>query len=118
MYIVEQFYKKVLKKEPPYYTKHAFVTIMWKPIRKYINVVIITNVPFPNLRVALYRIIEFTIGKNVFICMRCNIISGEEGVIIGENTIVSAGSLVNRDILSNATTLCMPIKVLGGRKEV
>lgn len=165
MYIVEQFYKKVLKKEPPYYAKYSLITILWKPVRKYMNVVIIPNVPFSNIRVILYRMIGFTIGKNVFIgmkcymddvaikntviednvtisygcyfaChgkdqghttitiknnvyigMRCNIISGKEGVTIGENSIIGAGSLVNRDIPSNATAVGIPIKILDARKE-
>jgi len=165
MYLAEQFYKKILKKEPPYYVKYSLVTIVWKPIRKYINVVIIPNVPFTNLRVYLYRIIGFNIGKNVFIgmkcymddvaikntviednvtisygtyfaChgkgqrhtkitikenayigMRCNIISGKEGVIIGENTIVGAGSLVNKNIPSNTTAVGVPVKILDDQKE-
>ncbi len=164
MYLAEQFYKKVLKKEPPYYAKYSLVTVIWKPARKYINVVIIPNVPFSNLRVFLYRLIGFKIGKNVFIGMKCymddvaientviednvtisygtyfachgkdqghtkiiiknnvyigmrsNIISGKDGVTIGENSIVGAGSLVNRDIPSNATAVGVPIKVLDNKR--
>ncbi len=166
MYLAEQFYKKVLKKEPPYYAKYSLVTVIWKPARKYINVVIIPNVPFSNLRVFLYRLIGFKIGKNVFIGMKCymddvaientviednvtisygtyfachgkdqghtkiiiknnvyigmrsNIISGKDGVTIGENSIVGAGSLVNRDIPSNATAVGVPIKVLDNKREL
>ena len=55
MYLVEQFYKKILKKEPPYYAKYSFLTIVWRPIRKYLNVVIIPNVSFSRLRVSLVR---------------------------------------------------------------
>ena len=165
MYIVEQYYKKVLKKEPPYYAKYSIVTILWKPIRKYINVVIIPNVPFSSLRIILYRMIGFNIGKkvfigmkcymddvainntviednvtisygtyfachgkgqghtkiiikeNVYIGMRCNIISGKEGVTIGENAIVGAGSLVNRDIPANVRAVGVPITILDDVKE-
>ena len=164
MYILEQFYKKVLKKEAPYYVKYSIFTILWKPIRKYMNVVIIPNVPFSNLRVTLYRMIGFDIGKNVFIgmkcymddmaikntviednvtisygtyfaChgkdqghttitiknnvyigMRCNIISGKDGVTIGENSIIGACSLVNRDIPSNATAVGVPTKILDNKR--
>ncbi len=160
MYVIEQFYKRVLKKTPPYYAKYSFLTIIWKPIRKYINVVIIPNVPFSNLRVSLYRLIGFKIGKNVFIgmkcymddvvikntiiednviisygcyfsChgkdqghtsivikkgayigMRCNILSGEKGITIGENSIVGAGSLVNKDIPNNAKAVGVPLRIL------
>lgn len=165
MYLAELFYNKILKKEPPYYAKYSVVTIIWKPIRKYINVVIIPNVPFSNLRIILYRMIGFSIGKNVFIgmkcymddvaikntviedgvtisygtyfaChgkgqghtkitikqnvyigMRCNIISGKDGVSIGKNSIIGAGSLVNRDIPADARAVGVPIKILDDCKE-
>lgn len=161
MYIIEQFYKMVLKKEPPYYAKYSLITIIWKPIRKYINVVIIPNTPFNKLRVFLYRMIGFQIGKNVFIgmkcymddmaikntiiednvtisygcyfaChgkgqghtaivikkgtyigMRCNILSGKEGIIIGEESVIGAGSLVNISIPDNMKAAGVPVKVWG-----
>jgi len=166
VYLIEQFYVKILKKEPPYYAKYSLLTIVWKPIRKYINVVIIPNIPFSNLRVILYRMIGFNIGKNVFIgmkcymddivvkntiiednvtisygtyfaChgkgqgytkivikenayigMRCNIISGKEGVTIGENSIIGAGSLVNKDVPSYSVAAGVPIQILDTKKEL
>lgn len=165
MYMAEQFYRKILKKEPPYYAKYSLVTIIWKPIRKYINVVIIPNVPFSNLRVILYKMIGFNIGKNVFIgmkcymddvaikntiiednvtisygtyfaChgkgqphtkiiikenvyigMRCNIVSGKDGVTIGEYAIVGAGSLINKDLPAYCKAVGVPIKILDEYKE-
>lgn len=158
MYIVEEFYKKILKKEPPYYAKYSFVTMLWKPIRKYLNVVIIPNVPFTKLRVAMYRWIGYSIGKNVFIgmkcylddvaidkmviednvtisygcyfaChgigqkhtqiiikkrayigMRCNVVSGKNGVTVGYDSIVAAGSLVNKDVEQKTIVAGVPIK--------
>ena len=159
MYIVEQFYAKILQREAPYYAKYSLWTILWKPIRKYLNVVIIPNIPFSNLRVFLYRLIGFQIGKNVFIgmkcymddvaikntiiedgvtisygcyfaChginqrhtfitikegayigMRCNILSGKNGITIGAHSIVGAGSLVNINIPDGATGVGVPIRV-------
>lgn len=164
MYMMEQFYRKVLKKEPPYYAKYSLITMVWKPIRKYINVVIIPNTPFSNLRVILYRMLGFKIGQNVFIgmkcymddmdpektiieddviisygcyfaChgkgqghtniviekgaylgMRCNVISGEDGIIIGKNTIVGAGSLVNKSISENISVAGVPAKMILNEK--
>ena len=160
MYLIEQFYQKILKKEPPYYAKYSIWRIVWKPIRKYINVVIIPNIPFSRLRVLLYRMIGFQIGKNVFIgmkcymddlaiekihiednvtisygcyfaChgkrqehtkihikegayigMRCNILSGKEGIVIGKKSIVGAGSLVNKNVLNYVTVVGVPIKIV------
>jgi len=165
MFLVEHFYKRVLQKEPPYYAKYSLFMILWKPIRKYLNVVVIPNVPFNGLRVSMYRLIGFKIGKNVFIgmkcylddmvikktiieenvtisygcyftChgkeqghttinikkgayigMRCNILSGKEGIIIGEQSIIGAGSLVNKNIPAGATAVGVPIKVLRGSVE-
>ena len=162
MYLVEQVYKQILKKDPPYYARYSLITIVWKPIRKYLNVVIIPNIPFTSLRVACYRMIGFRIGKNVFIgmkcylddvavskmiiednvtisygcyfaChgkgqehtqihikegtyigMRCNILSGKEGIVIGEKSIIGAGSLVNRSIPDNAKVVGAPIRILDG----
>lgn len=159
MYLVEQFFKKVLKKKPPYYAKYSILTIVWKPIRKFLNVAIIPNTPFSNLRVSLYRLIGFQIGNNVFIgmkcymddvevgmtiiednvtisygcyfaChgkgqkhtsilikkgtyigMRCNILSGRKGIIIGEDCIIGAGSLVNKNVPKGAIAIGVPIKI-------
>jgi acetyltransferase-like isoleucine patch superfamily enzyme len=159
MYLVEQFYKKILKKHPPYYAKYSIWTILWKPIRKYLNVVIIPNIPFSNLRVAFYRLIGFNIGKNVFIgmkcymddvaigntvieddvtisygcyfaChgkgqkhtkitikkgtyigMRCSIISGREGITVGEEVVIGANSLLNRSIPTGSIAFGVPVKI-------
>ncbi len=159
MYLVEKFYEKVLRKEAPYYAKYSLFMILWKPLRKYLNVVVIPNVPFTNLRVSLYRMIGFNIGKNVFIgmkcylddmamemmhieedvtisygcyfaChgkgqrhtvihikkgaylgMRCNVISGKEGITIGERSVVGAGSLVNKNIPDGKVAAGIPIVI-------
>ena len=128
MYLVEQFYKKVLKKEPPYYAKYPLTTIIWKPIRKYINVVIIPNVPFTNLRVALYRMIGFNIGKNVFIGMKCYLDDvAIEKMIIEENVTISYGCYfashgkgqVHTMIhIKNGAYLGMRCNILSGKKGI
>ncbi len=158
--MAEWFYKKILKKKPPYYAKYTLGTVLWKPLRKYLNVVIIPNVPFTTLRVALYRRIGFDIGRNVFIgmkcylddvaidkmviedgvvisygcyfaChgigqehteiviqkdvylgMRCNVISGQKGVVIGRGAIVGAGSLINKSIPEYSIAAGVPAVVL------
>ena len=159
MYLAEQFYKKILKQEPPYYAKYSLGLILWKPIRKYLNVVIIPNIPFNNLRVILYRLIGFKIGKGVFIGMKCylddvaikkiivednvtisygcyfashgkgqrhtpillkkgtyigmrsSILSGKNGIVIGENVIIGANSLVNKSIPKNHIAFGVPIQI-------
>jgi len=156
-----EIYYKLLKKPVPYYARYPMWLIIWKPIRKFINVVLIPNIPFSNLRIILYRyLIGYKIGKKVFIgmksylddlepqsttiednvtisygCyfalhgigqkhsfihirkgayvgMRSTIIADEEGIIIGENTIIGAASLVNKSLPDNVTAAGVPAKVI------
>ena len=156
-----EIYYKLLKKPVPYYARYPMWLIIWKPIRKFINVVLIPNVPFSNLRIILYRyLIGYKIGKKVFIGMKCylddlepqsttiednvtisygcyfalhgigqkhsfihirkgayvgmrsTIIADEEGIIIGENTIIGAASLVNKSLPDNVTAAGVPAKVI------
>jgi acetyltransferase-like isoleucine patch superfamily enzyme len=92
MIIAELFYK--LRKKPvPYYAKYPLWLIIWKPIRKYFNVVLIPNIPFSRLRVFCYRnIIGYKIGKNVFIGMKCYLDDLEpKSTVIENNVTVSYG---------------------------
>jgi len=92
MYIMEIFYEKVLKKDPPYYAKYPLALMLYKPIRKYINVVLIPNIPFTNIRVWMYRLIGFKIGRNVFIGMKCYLDDVDPKMtIIGDNVTISYG---------------------------
>jgi len=165
MYIIEEYYRRVLKKEPPYYAKYSLLTIIWKPIRKGLNTTIIPNIPFNFIRIILYKLLGFKIGQNVFIGMKCylddidikmitieddvtisygcyfachgkdqvhtpihikkgaylglrtTIISGKRGVTIGENAIIGAMALVNKDIPDNATAVGVPIKIIKTKEE-
>lgn len=160
MILAELFYK--LRKKPvPYYAKYPIWLILWKPIRKFINVVFIPNIPFSKLRIFFYRyLVGYNIGKNVFIGMKCylddlepqntiiednvtisygcyfalhgigqshthihikkgayigmraTIISGAEGICIGENSIIGAASLVNKSLPDNITAVGVPASIL------
>jgi len=156
-----ELYYKLRKKPVPYYAKFPAWLIVWKPIRKFINVVFIPNVPFSNLRIVLYRyLVGYKIGKNVFIGMKCylddlepqstkiednvtisygcyfalhgigqkhsyihikkgayigmrsTIIADEEGITIGENSIIGAASLVNKSLPDNVIAAGAPAKVI------
>lgn len=71
MKILKFMYEKINKKEAPYYYNYSFFTIILKPIRKFLTNVIASNCPFNNIRIFIYRICGFKIGKNVFIGMKC-----------------------------------------------
>jgi len=44
-------------KSIPYYAQYPLCLILWKQIRKYLNVVVIPNIPLNGLRIFLYRMI-------------------------------------------------------------
>ena len=52
---------------------------------------------------------KIVIGKNCFIGCRATILPGVE---IGDNTIIGAGSVVNRDIPANCVAAGVPCKVI------
>jgi len=160
MRLVELYYKKILKRDIPYYARYSLTKIIMKPIIKFLNIVIIPNLPFQTLRVILYRLIGFKIGKDTDIGMKCyldeidpskliiennvtiscncyftchgkgqthtkivikegtyigmraNILSGKEGIVIGKNVIIGAGSLVNKDIPDNTTVVGVPARAV------
>lgn len=77
----------------PYYAYYPLWKIIWKPIRKFINVVIIPNCPFLTLRIWMYRLIGFRIGKGTFIGMRCYLDDLEpQNTIIGDRVGIAYGT--------------------------
>lgn len=71
MKLLEYFYEKKHGKPAPYYYRYSLWTIFTKPIRKFVAQVITPNCPFNCVRILLYRLCGFKIGKHVFIGMRC-----------------------------------------------
>ena len=87
MKILELYYK-IFNKEIPYYAKYPLWLILWKPIRKFFNVVIIPDIPFNAIRIFLYKyLIGYKIGKNVFIGMKCYLDDLEPASTIIENNV-------------------------------
>lgn len=61
-----------------------------------------------------------TIKKGAYIGMRANIITKNDtgnGVTIGENAIVGACALVNRDIPAGATAVGVPCRIIERKKD-
>lgn len=50
--------------------------------------------------------------KGAYIGMRASVISGKNGVTIGENAVIGACALVNKDIPDNATAVGVPCRIL------
>ena len=161
MKLLKYVYEKCTGRDAPYYYNYSFTTVITKPIRKWFTNVVAANCPFNCIRVFIYRICGFKIGKNVFIGMRCylddmcyelmhigdnvvisygvffschgvgqghspiiiedgayigmraNLISNNKnkekvGIVIGENAIIGACTLVNCDIPADATAIGIP----------
>ncbi len=92
MRILRLIYKKVKKKDPPYYFNYSVWTIVTKPIRKWIANVVTANCPFNCIRIFLYRLCGFKIGKGTFIGMRCYLDDMCYKLLtIGNNVTISYG---------------------------
>lgn len=68
---------------------------------------VLRNLPGRNKDTVIYGPIK--IGRNCFIGCRSTILAG---VTIGDNVIIGAGSVVNRDIPSNTVAAGVPCKVI------
>lgn len=71
MKLLKFLYEKVKKKEAPYYYNYSLLSILAKPIRKWLTNTVAANCPFNCIRIAIYRLCGFKIGRGTFIGMRC-----------------------------------------------
>lgn len=92
MKLLKFAYEKIKGKPAPYYYNYSILTIIGKPIRKWVTNVIAPNCVFNNLRILLYRLCGFKIGKHVFIGMHCYLDDMcYDLMTIGNNVIISYG---------------------------
>ena len=92
MKLLKWTYEKKTKKPAPYYYSYSILTIIGKPIRKFFVQVIAPNCPFNNLRIGIYRLCGFKIGKHCFIGMKCYLDDMCYDLLtIGNNCIISYG---------------------------
>lgn len=127
MIIVKKLYKQIFKKEPPYYYSYSLLKIIKKPIIKYLNVVIIPNIPFNSIRIALYRAIGYKIGKHTFIGMKCYFDDlCKDKIKIGENVTISYGVYIachgkkqghNPLIIADNAYVGMRVSIISRRPE-
>lgn len=93
MRLAEFLYSKVTGKEAPYYLKkNSVLKLLLKPIRKYFTNVVAANCPFNCIRILIYRLCGFKIGKGTFIGMRCYLDDlSYKYMSIGNNCTISYG---------------------------
>ena len=92
MKLLKWGYEKIKKKEAPYYYNYSIWTIISKPIRKWLTNAVAANCPFNCVRIAIYRICGFKIGRGTFIGMRCYLDDMCYDLLtIGSDCIISYG---------------------------
>lgn len=92
MKLLKWLYEKKNKKPAPYYYNYSILKILGKPIRKWVTNSIASNCPFNNIRIFLYRLCGFKIGKNVFVGMHSYLDDMCYNILtIGDNVIIAYG---------------------------
>lgn len=92
MVLLKLIYEKIKRKPAPYYYEYSILTILGKPFRKWVTNSIAPLCPFNCIRILLYKLCGFKIGKNVFIGMHCYLDDMcNELITIGNNVIISYG---------------------------
>lgn len=92
MKLLKWIYEKSHGKPAPYYYNYSIITIALKPIRKWLTNTVAANCPFNSIRIAIYRLCGFKIGKHTFIGMKCYLDDMcYEMLSIGNNVTISYG---------------------------
>lgn len=92
MQLFKNIYERISGKQAPYYLDYSLLTIGIKPLRKFVAQVLTPNCPFNFIRIALYRMCGFKIGRHVFIGMKCYLDDMCYDLLtIGDNCTISYG---------------------------
>ena len=92
MKLFKYAYEKINKKPAPYYYNYSLFKVIGKPIRKWVAQCLAPNCVFNSIRILLYRLCGFKIGKHVFIGMKCYLDDMCYDLItIGNNVTISYG---------------------------
>lgn len=68
--LIKSFYC-IARRPPPPFADHPLWYLAWKSVRKFLNVVVIPDIPFNSVRIVMYRMLGFRIGKDCQIGMKC-----------------------------------------------
>lgn len=105
MKLVKKIYEKTTKKKAPYYYDYSILKIIGKPIRKWLCQSIAYNCPFNCIRIFIYKLCGFKIGKHVFIGMHCylddmyfNLITIEDNVVISYGVYFSCHGITQKHL--------------------
>ena len=97
----------------PYWYKRSIWGELWHLIRKGICQNIAPNCVLNPVRIGLYRMCGFRIGKGCFIGMKCYLDDlCVDKIVIGEGAVVGAMALVNKSIPAGATAVGVPCRII------
>lgn len=92
MILLKFAYEKIKGKPAPYYYDYSLTKVIGKPIRKWATNTLAPNCPFNCIRILLYRLCGFKIGKHVFIGMHSYLDDMCYDLLtIGNDVIISYG---------------------------
>ena len=127
MKLLKRTYERWYGKPAPYYYNYDAGTILMKPVRKWLTNSVAPNCPFNNIRILIYRICGFDIGRHVFIGMHCYLDDMcYERMHIGNNVTISYGVYFachgknqkhNEIVLKDGVYIGMRANVIGKNRE-
>ena len=83
---------RLCRRPPPPWAKYSLLFLVWKSIRKFLNVVVIPDIPFNMIRILMYRMLGFRIGKCCQIGMKCYMDDvAPEKTVIEDHVTISYG---------------------------
>ena len=92
MFLLKFAYEKIKKKPAPYYYNYSVFKVFGKIIRKWAVNAVAPNCVFNKIRILIYRLSGFKIGKGCFIGMKCYLDDKEyDKIKIGNNVRISYG---------------------------
>lgn len=92
MKILKSVYERIYNKPAPAYYSYSPFTLAMKPIRKWLTNSLVPSCPFNCVRIFIYRLCGFKIGKHVFIGMHCYLDDMCYDLLsIGNNVTISYG---------------------------
>lgn len=92
MKILKRLYEWKTKKPAPYYYDYSICTILKKPVRKWLTNTVAADCPFNHVRIFIYRLCGFKIGKGTFIGMKCYLDDMHYDLLtIGNHVTISYG---------------------------
>lgn len=119
---------KVSEDKIPYWYKRSITGELWHLIRKGICQNIAPNCVLTPVRIGLYRMCGFKIGKGCFIGMKCYLddlcvdkiiignnvtsITARHDIEIGEGALIGAMALVNKSVPAGTTAVGVPCRVI------